>query len=482
MKKANVTRLANSRAVRRSDRPHQAIGGMAGHHCSPAVALLSWTLLCICGVVAAEEKPGPAPAEDSAPDIVLGLAVGYDAVWQGENPTNIDVDLSTSFPQPNAVFDTRIPKDWFKWKEQLYKKQGLKLGISYQSLFQKASDTLSGNDTAWGGWLLIESKWVAINRGKDFEGSLVAALDWRHTIGGNSRPAFFQLDTGSGWPTDFSFVEWDAWLPALYWEQKAKKDAFVVRFGNQTAQQFIDFFRYKDSRTSFTAAPFNAAAQSLPAPQPGLGASFRWTPVKDSEFYVAGTINDANAKVNSYDWDNIFDYGQFFYALEFGNNWRRGKGNFDHLHLLLFYSDKQDTQLPIFENKAGGGFKLAGSKQWERLVGYGSYTYNTAQGGGFGVTLIKNMLTAGIAVQRPLNIGGEVGVGAMWGEPIDGVTLAGIPQRQPPEDQYGMEFYWKILLTEDLWITPNLQFVINPTFNSNTDSIVLPGFKFRFFL
>ena len=415
------------------------------------------------------------------PDAVPGIAVGYDATWQGENPINIDFDINTSFPQPNAVFETNVPKDWFKWKEQLYKDHGLKLGISYQSLFQKTSDTLTDQDTAWGGWLLLEARWDAINRGKDYQGSLVASLDWRHAIGGNARPAFFQVDTGSGWPSDFSYVEWDLWLPAIYWEQWLEKDIFVFRVGNQTAQQFIDFFRYKDSRTSFSAGPFTAAAQSLPAPQPGFGTSFRWKPARDSEFYIAGTINDANARVNSYDWNNVFDYGQFFYGVEFGTNWRRGKANFDHIHLLLFYTDEQHTVNPGFANKAGGGFKLAGSKQWDRLVGHGSFTYNTAEGAGFGVTTIGKMLTAGIAVQRPLEVRGEVGVGAMWGEPIEGVILAGRPQSQPSENQYGMELYWKILLTEDLWITPNLQYVINPTFNPNTDSIVITGFKFRFF-
>ena len=395
MRTPTVTRATDSRIGR----------GIAGHQHSLSVVLLGCILLGLSGVVFAQENTGPEPGEIPAPETIPGIAVGYNATWQGENPTNIDVDLNTSFPQPNAVFDTRVPKGWFDRKEQLYKDHGVKLGFSYQSLYQKASDTLSGNDTAWGGWLLLEAKWDVLNRGKDYQGSLVAALDWRHTIGDNARPAFFQIDTGSGWPSDFSFVEWDLWLPALYWEQWLKKDVFVFRIGNQTAQQFIDFFRYKDSRTSFTAAPFNAASQSLPAPQPGFGASFRWSPVTDSEFYVAGTINDANARVNSYDWDNVFDYGQFFYGLEFGYNWRRGNANFDHLHLLVFYSDKQDTQHPIFENKSGGGFKLAGSKQWDRLVAYGSYTHNTAEGGGFGVTLIEKMLTAGIAVQRPLDIG-----------------------------------------------------------------------------
>ena len=92
------------------------------------------------------------------------------------------------------------------------------------------------------------------------------------------------------------------------------------------------------------------------------------------------------------------------------------------------------------------------------------------------------LATSTLGVQRPLNVGGEVGVGATWAEPLDGATLAIFPQRPSPTDQRGMEFYWRILLTEDLWITPSLQFVVNPTFNAAANSIFIPGLKFRWFL
>ena len=136
----------------------------------------------------------------------------------------------------------------------------------------------------------------------------------------------------------------------------------------------------------------------------------------------------------------------------------------------------------VLPNKAGAGFKLAGEKQWGRIVGFGSYTYNTAEGGNFGVALIRQALNAGFAVNRPLNVGGEVGVGFSWAEPIDGIRLLGQPQRQPEKNQYGMEIYWKMLVTSDLWVTPNLQVIVNPTYNPGTESIIVPGLKFRFFL
>ena len=101
-------------------------------------------LLIIAGYAGAEEQ--------------YGTFTGYacDSAWL-ENPTNIDADLNASFPQNNAVFDSSVPKNWFAWKEALYEDTGVKLGMSYQSLYQHASETLTGNDTAWGGWPPIGS-------------------------------------------------------------------------------------------------------------------------------------------------------------------------------------------------------------------------------------------------------------------------------------------------------------------------------------
>jgi hypothetical protein len=81
--------------------------------------------------------------------------------------TDVDVDLYLSFPRTDSVFPKIIPGELFKWKEDIYEKYGLKLGFSYQSIYQKASDTLTSQDEAAAGWLLLEGKWNAVNRGED---------------------------------------------------------------------------------------------------------------------------------------------------------------------------------------------------------------------------------------------------------------------------------------------------------------------------
>ncbi len=127
--------------------------------------------------------------------------------------------------------------------------------------------------------------------------------------------------------------------------------------------------------------------------------------------------------------------------------------------------------VPGFPNKAGGGFKLMGSKQRRRLVGFGSYTFNTAEGGGFSVTFGRHTVNAGLALLKPAGVRGEVGFGTTWMKPLD-ETL---------RDQFGTSGYWKLLLTADLWLTPGVQLIWNPSLNPDADFVAVGEVKFRLF-
>ena len=63
-----------------------------------------------------------------------------------------------------------------------------------------------------------------------------------------------------------------------------------------------------------------------------------------------------------------FTKGEYFYAIEFGNIWRRDNGVFNRLFLDIFYVDKNSPSDPAFPNTAGGGFKLLGSLQQGKWV------------------------------------------------------------------------------------------------------------------
>jgi hypothetical protein len=211
----------------------------------------------------------------------------------------------------------------------------------------------------------------------------------------------------------------------------------------------------------------------MPFPGPGLAATAEWWPYQDSELYIEGTINDMNFESKKYTWDDALRERDFFYGLEIGYNWKRNfPKDFDHLHLNLWYADKPAVNpLPPFPSSSGWGFKLLGEKQMGRFVGFGSYTYNTAEGGAFGVTFARHNVTAGGAYLKPLGVRGEIGLGATWADPIDNRL----------RDQYGLETYWKILLLPNLWVTPGIQFIRDPSLNPQVNSVTIGQLKARLF-
>ena len=467
---------------------------------------LFWMLMIVAVLItipaAAQEEPAEEPEtreearEEAAEE--AGLAEVSENQYGGYppeprivgGPTDVSADLARSFPKKNAVTGGLPIGTFFKWKQDLYNKTGIKLSFSYQAVGQKTSDVTTGfplpggvQDWTAGGWLLIEGKWDALNKGKDWQGGITAALDWRHEFG-DIEPTLFQVSTGSLWPTEWTLVAWDPWFSQLYWEQWGKKDRFVFRIGTQLAVQTIDFFRFKDGRTAFSSAQMTLPSTTMPWPGPGLGAMFEWWPIKDSPLYIIGTVNDMNADPGSFSWGNAFDYKQFFYAVEVGAHVGQFPRNFDHYHLTLYYADEKDTQVggsAFLPNKAGWGFKVAGEKQWGKIVGFANYSYNTAEGGFFGLTLGEHGINAGVARQMPFGYRGEVAVGASWVQPKQEFET-GAPVWNNRRDQYGLEAYWKLLLTPALWITPNVQMIWNPSFNLDKDFIVVGGFKFRWFV
>jgi hypothetical protein len=387
--------------------------------------------------------------------------------------TNMDpvTRLNNSLPKTDSLLDWTFPEGLARFKKNLNKKHHLKLGVSYQSLYQKASASMTDKDSAWGGWFLFQGSWKALNPGRDWQGKLVFAIDARHTINPstNASPGLFNFDIGSLWATDGAYFDWRLYPAMIFWEQWGSKDRFAFRVGQLAGLSVLDPFRFDEPRSSFTVSTAAAPVSIIPVGPPGLGIAAKWWPVRESELYVRAIVNDINAPAGKVDWSGLFEYGDVFDGAEIGYYWIRDKEDFDHTHLTLWYADAVSSA--PYPSTAGWGFKLAGSKQWGQIVGFANYAYNNAEGGGFGVTNSRQAVNAGVARMRPLGIRGEVAFVVSWGEPLADIS----------RDQSGLEVYWKILVTPDLWLTPGVQYVANPTFNPEIDRIWIPQIKFSLF-
>jgi len=394
------------------------------------------------------------------------------------HPTEAGNVLDDIARLPGSVIPFGVPQSWFDWKDDAYDRFGLKFGFSYQMLFQSASDVAptATYDTALGDWWGFMIRWSALNKGKDYEGNLVFSMFERRGVGNNAVPANFGLADIGGITTNVEFTTWSFAIENLYWEQwlSSGQHRSMFRIGNQVVTTLLDPFRFKDSRVSFTTGPF-AFHPTVPAPTFGFGAGFKWWPDEDSGLYIAGSLNDMNGDPNlqGFDWSTV-GRGEFFYGAEVGHNWKRSKDDFDHVHLLVFHADERSTRSPEdLPNKAGGGFSLLGEKQVDRWVGFAGYTFNTAEGGGVAGTLSEHTVTAGVAYRNPFNVKGEAAVGLLYMNPIEEIF------EEEVRDQYGVEMYWRILLTPNIWITPGVQLVFDPALNFEDDFISIPHLKFR---
>ena len=411
--------------------------------------------------------------------LLLAMAAGEGrGQARDTNPLEAGNVLDDIAPQPGSVIPYGVPQAWFDFKNDVYDKIGLRFGFSYQMLGQIASDVLpnADYDTALGDWWGFLTKWTLIDKGGDHEGTFVFSMFDRGAVGNNAVPANFGLlDVGS-LTTNVEYTTWSFAIENLYWEQwlHPGNDKLMFRVGNQVVTTLLNPFRFKDSRVSFTTGPW-AFHPSVPYPTFGFGAAFKWFPDEDSGLYIAGSLNDMNGDPNlqGFDWSTV-GRGEFFYGLEVGFNRSRSKDDFDHVHLLVFYADERSTRSPeTLPNKAGGGFRILGEKQWDRWVGFASYTFNTAEGGGVTGTLSEHVVTAGTAYLNPLNVRGKVAASVLYMNPIEEIFDG------PVRDQYGIETYWKILLTTNIWVTPGLHLIFNPALNQEDDFIAIGQLKFR---
>jgi len=416
------------------------------------------TLLAFCVVLACLPVQGAAQSRET-------------------NPTEAGNVLDSIVPKPGSVFDIGVGDPWFDWKDSVYDRIGLRFGMSYQILGQYATETLpdATNDTALGDWWGFLTKWTLLDRGGNFEGTLVFSMFDRGAVGDHQVPANFGLVDVGSLTTNVEFTTWDIAIENLYWEQwfKSKESEFMLRVGNQVVTTLLNPFRFKDSRVSYTTGPW-AFHPTIPYPTFGFGTGFKWWPEKESGFYVAGSLNDLNGDPNlqGFDWSTV-SRGEFFYGLEFGYDWERSADDRDHVHMLLFYADERSTRSPAtLPNKAGGGFRLAGEKQWDRWVGSAGYTYNTAEGGGVTGTFAEHNVTVGATYLNPAHIRGELSFSFLYMKPLEEI----FPEAR---DQYGLETYWRISLTRNIWISPGVHLVFDPALNPHDDFIAIPHMKLR---
>ncbi|MEM7398464.1 MAG: carbohydrate porin [Pseudomonadota bacterium] len=428
------------------------------------------------------------------------------------NPDDITNRLKQEAKRKDTLLRTpsidQVIQPWKDFKDQLHNDYGLAFGIFYTALYQKADADLvaangqSGPDEASGGILGIAGTWELLGRNTQHPGSLGFRLQDRHPMSAIP-PQSLGPDIGSLWLTGTAFNEFDMSLVELYWDQHIVKDRLAFRFGKTIPFAIHDYFKYKSPVSGFQDSNFTLNS-SISWVGFGVGAVGLVRPTPDT--YVLGGIYDAKGKANRAGLDSFFNDGEHFSIADFG--WDPGyldptrKVSIGPLevsdyHITLWHKDSVEQAM----TPEGWGFTVFLEHRIGNVLPFFRYGYSEGIDGG-SPALLDQMIAGGFAVEDVFGQDNDViGIGASWGRRNLGGTV--VPISSPiivdvgdelinlgefteildvdfgTVEQYSVEVFYRMQVTQEFQVTPSAQFIIDPAFNLAEDTIAVLGLRGR---
>jgi hypothetical protein len=360
--------------------------------------------------------------------------------------------------QPRGIFQlgpiTMLSQQFGRLNDRLEEDFGLRFGLAYTVLYQVASDGI-GPTSAASGDFDFSGRWRLFKNESD-RGQFGFLLENRHRFTEIS-PARLNRSIGSIWRTTRGFSDFDFTLRELWWDQKLFDDRLVFRVGVINQKHFVDLYTFKSQNFYFLSSPYSDSP-TIAFPTNGFGAMVRVQPLED--LHVTGTFGDANG--DNFDRFSGFGEHEFYTAIDVALTPEFegiGRGKFG---VTAWHIDAREQQgIP-----SGRGFSFVAEQEIaENFYPFARYGY------GDGANLVmEHVVAAGVGLRRPFGQKTDAaGVGFSWARPS--VSLL--------DDQWGMEAFYRIQLTEALQLTPGFQLILDPAFNPSEDVVSLFQLRLR---
>ncbi len=345
---------------------------------------------------------------------------------------------------------SKIFGKYYGLKKKLRDKYRVALGTDYMFLNQIASFSFSDR-WATSGVFRFYGTWDALVTENGYNGSLIFKIENRHRIGNGQIPRQLGYETGSAMSTA-SYKNFSWGLTNLYWKQKFLQNKIAVVVGMMDPGDWIDLYPLLNPYKYYlNEAYFNSPVMALP--NQGLGISAAFAIAKD--FYVMGGMHDANGEPQNFligNFDSFFGQNEFFYWVEAGWKESRSVLGGETVHLTYWYQDAREAQ----GTEASNGWCFSASQR------FGSYIPFVRAGITNGnAALMHHIVMAGVGIDAFR--GDNLGIGVNWGGPTD----------RTRRDQFSLELYYAIQLTQHVNIMPDIQLTKNPSFNVTHDIVAV---------
>lgn len=382
---------------------------------------------------------------------------GYHDIEVTGGANSVDADLKSDAINKKTWVDNPYDDHLFKYyyllKKNLKKKAGIAIGTDYMFLNQYASFSYSDIQASSGIFRLF-STWQAFET-KKLKGSFVFKIENRHLIGKGLTPRNLGYEAGSALSTA-SFKEFNWGLTNFYWKQLFGSDVYgngkvALVFGIMDAGDWIDLFpQLNPFKYYLNEAFFNSPAMALPNQGLGVSGVVHLRP----NIYVSGGMHDANGEPTYFlknNFESFFNDKEFFTWVELGYNSTRTLLDGETVHLTYWH---QDERTEVGTEESYGWCFSAAKKFSNGLTPF--LRADISKGNG---ALMHHMIMTGFT--KKIVRSDVVGLGLNYGGPND----------RSKRDQYGIEAFYSVQLTQRLNITPDIQLTINPSFNESKDVV-----------
>ncbi len=407
------------------------------------------------------ENPGGSEDDSYAHPETLSHRAGYDQRADFGSAANTVNQLEEDDRVKEPII--RFPKvdqsleGWYDMKRRLNEESGVQFGFDYNSLYQSTDEVLTEDDSAWSGVFRILGTWEMFNRGQDNAGTLVFGFESRHNISHRIAPSQLAGQIGYIGVTGTLFSDVSGILGNLYYKQNFanKRVGFIA--GRFDPNDFMSVLGYANPWTTYSNVAI-LLNPSIALPDWSWGAGMGGWFGGNNNWYAQGTINDANGTITD---ESFFSGGaEFFKHAEVGWTPSKAERYFTNVHVTGWHVDeREDAGI-----SSSHGIAIGANKTWnETWMLFGRLGWSD------GTAPIYNK-TATLGVGRLIRQWSDVfGIGVNWG--------------QPPNDslpvQWTTEIFYRMQLSQNLQLTPSLQYLKDPALNSVNSSVWVFGLRMR---
>lgn len=408
----------------------------------------------------AEPEAGPEKVESKKSQS------GYDDIAEFGGPESVGTNLKKNDEQRESDYLFVGLEDslgsYFDWKRSVKDKHGVSFGTSFYLLYQKASDSLPGeDDDALGQIFRYQGAWNIFAHENGNSGRIAWRVENRSHIGSYQAPGSLggatgirTLAPGFAYNEEFEFD-----IPVISWVQHFSNGTAGYAVGRLAFDAYLDAFPFQ----TLSKGSINRSSILNPTiPTTGLGAL--GAVVKGfltDRLWIGGQIHDANAVNGDFDFDTVKE-GEFIKALEFGFTPFIGDQSKHRVQLTVWQKDARD----LAGTSKGQGWAV--STAWEINEKYFPYArYGDSDGGG-GVAAEK-AFSAGVQISTRRNEAWTINAG--WSKPSKETFGPGL------DDESLLETSYQFQLAKNFSLTPNLQVIFNPAGNPSKSSITVFGLR-----